>query len=200
MGGRGGVILAADEFAKKLDRSVFPGGQGTSAVNFIAAKALIFKQAKTPQFIRVQRDTLSHASLLAQHLVEKGFRIVTGGTDNHQVLVDLEGKNISGDKAEKMLEAAGLVLNRNVVPRDAMHPGRVSGLRIGTGAITARNMGEPEIGQIADWIDQVLAQPDHQPTINRIREEVKALCSRFPVYAHGHDPLSDWSLNKEHNL
>lgn len=191
MGGRGGVILASDEFAKKLDRSVFPGGQGTSAVNFMAAKALIFKLARTSSFIRVQRDTVAHAAKLARHLGEKGYRIVTGGTDNHQVLVDLEAKNISGAQAEKSLEAAGLVLNRNVVPHDALHPGRVSGLRLGTGAVTARGMGAPEIEKIADWIDQVLAQPEHQPTTDRIRQAVKALCDRFPVYANGHDPLSD---------
>ena len=190
MGGRGGVILATDEFAKKLDRAVFPGGQGTSAVNFIAAKALIFKLAKTPQFALMQRDTIAHAVTLSRHLAEKGFRIVTGGTENHQVLVDLEGRQLSGAQAEKVLESVGLVLNRNVVSHDALHPGSVSGLRLGTGAVTARGMGEPEIGQIADWIDQALTRPEHRATTDRIREEVKALCARFPVYAKGHDPLS----------
>lgn len=190
MGGRGGVILSTDEFAQRLDRAVFPGVQGTSAVNFIAAKALIFKLARTHRFAQVQRDTIANAAAMAQCMADKGYRIVTGGTDNHQVLVDLGGRKLTGARAERLLEEAGLVMNRNVVPRDAQHPGRVSGLRLGTGAIAARGMGHEEVRLIADWIDQVLARPGDPATAARVRKAVEALCRRFPVYADGHDPLS----------
>jgi glycine hydroxymethyltransferase len=200
MGGRGGVILAKRDYAKQLNSAVFPGGQGTSAVSLIAAKALIFKMAEQPAFIQLQHRTVENASSLCEYLSENGYRLVTGGTDNHQVLMDLETKNISGAQAEKVLEAAGIVLNRNVVPRDALHPGRVSGLRLGAGAVTARGMGKPEIVQIADWIDQVLARPEHRSTADKIREEVKALCRRFPVYANGHDTLAPREIEKKRPL
>ena len=190
MGGRGGVILAKKAYARQLDSAVFPGGQGTSAVTLIAAKALIFKLAEKPAFVQLQHRTVENASLLGRCLAEKGYRLVTGGTDNHQVVVDLEGKNISGSKAETLLEACGIVLNRNVVPRDSEKPGRVSGLRIGAGAVTARGMCGTEIIQIAEWIHQVLKQPENKTAHGRVRDAVQEMCSRFPVYAHGHDPLS----------
>ena len=190
MGGRGGVILAKSEYAKKLNRAVFPGGQGTSAVSLIAAKALIFKLAEKPEFIQLQRKTVENASLMAQCLAEKGYRLVTGGTENHQVVVDLEGKDISGSQAETLLEASGLVLNRNVVPRDAERPGQVSGLRIGSGAVTARGMEKTEIVQIVEWIDQVLKQPENLTAHAQVRDAVKEMCGRFPVYTNGHNLLS----------
>ena len=137
----------------------------------------------------MQRDTIANAAAMARYLADKGYRIVAGGTDNHQVLVDLEAKKLSGAQAEQLLEDAGLVSNRNVVPRDAQQPGRVSGLRLGTGAITARGMGREEVRQIVDWIDQVLGQSDDPGTVGRVRKEVEALCRRYPVYANGHDPL-----------
>jgi len=190
MGGRGGVILARSEYAKQLNRAVFPGGQGTSAVSLIAAKAVIFKLAEKPEFIQLQRKTAENASLMAQCLAEKGYRLVTGGTENHQVVVDLEGKDISGSQAETLLEASGIVLNRNVVPRDAEKPGQVSGLRIGSGAVTARRMGNKEIVQIVEWIHQVLKEPENLAAHVQVRDAVKEMCGRFPVYANGHDLLS----------
>ena len=190
MGGRGGVILAKSDYAKKLNSAVFPGGQGTSAVSLIAAKALIFKLAEKPEFVQLQHRTVEHAVLLGQCLAEKGYRLVTGGSDNHQVVIDLEGKEISGSIAETLLEACGIVLNRNVVPRDSEKPGRVSGLRLGTGAVTARGMGKTEIIRIAELIDQVLKQPENDAAHSGVREAVLEMCSRFPVYANGHDPLS----------
>jgi glycine hydroxymethyltransferase len=183
MGGRGGVILARGKYAKQIDRSVFPGGQGTSAVNPIAAKAVIFKLAATAGFSRLQQKTVENASMLGQCMAEKGYLLVTGGTENHQVVVDLKDKNISGIKAETLLETAGIVLNRNVVPRDAEKPGRVSGLRIGTGGVTVRGMGETEMSQIAEWIDKILQQPENQKQSVNVRREVSELCKRFPVYA-----------------
>jgi len=184
MGGRGGVILAREKYAKRLDRAVFPGGQGTSAVSPIAAKAVIFKLAATSEFIRLQQKTVENASLMGQCLADKGYLLVTGGTENHQVVVDLKGKNISGAKAETLLETAGIILNRNVVPRDAEKPGHVSGLRIGTGGVTARGMGKTEIVQIVEWIDRILQQPENHALPGRVREEVREMCRRFPVYAN----------------
>ena len=175
---------------KHLTGPYFRGGQGTSAVNLIAAKALIFKLAKTPEFIQLQHGTIENASRLGRCLAEKGYRLVTGGTDNHQVVLDLEDRDISGGEAERLLERCGIVLNRNVVPRDAQKPGRVSGLRVGTAAVTTRGMGSTEIRRIAEWIDQVLKQPDNKALHDRVRDAVRALCSRFPVYAGGHAPWS----------
>jgi len=190
MGGRGGVILAKSEYDKRLNRAVFPGGQGTSAVSLIAAKAVIFELAEKPEFIQLQRKTVENASLMVQCLAEKGYRLVTGGTENHQVVVDLEGKDISGAQAETLLEASGIVLNRNVVPRDAERPGQVSGLRIGSGAVTARGMEKTEIIQILEWIDQILKQPENLTAHAQVRDAVEEMCGRFPVYANGHDLLS----------
>lgn len=191
MGGRGGMILAKSDYAKQLNRAVFPGGQGTSAVSLIAAKALIFKLAAEPKFTQLQHKTVENASLMAQCLADKGYRLVTGGTENHQVVVDLESKNISGSVAETLLEASGIVLNRNVVPQDAQRPGHVSGLRIGTGAVTVRGMGKTEIIQIVEWIHQVLKQPENLDAHVQVSDAVKEMCGRFPVYANGHDLLSD---------
>ncbi len=182
MGCRGGVILARDRFAQLINRAVFPGGQGTSAVNSIAAKAVIFKLAKEPAYSQLQHKTIENAEAMAQGLTDRGYRLVTGGTDNHQVVVDLGDKNVPGEQAEKLLEASGIVLNRNVVPRDAQARGRVGGIRIGSGALTARGMGMLEVAQIVDWIDQVLRNPDNHAVQARVRKEVLAMCRRFPVY------------------
>jgi len=185
MGGRGGVILAREKYGKALNRSVFPGGQGTSAVNLIAAKAVIFKLATSSEFVQLQKTTIENAIAIGQCLVERGYRLVTGGTENHQVVVDLTGRNISGSGAETLLETAGIVLNRNVVPQDAAHYGRVSGLRIGTGALTARGMSSSEMIKIVEWIDQILQQPDNLELVAQVRDKVRKLCRRFPVYTIG---------------
>ncbi len=190
-GGRGGVILSKGDYAKKLNSAVFPGDQGTSAVSLIAAKALIFKLAENPEFTRLQEKTIEYAGLLGKCLADKGYRLVTGGTDNHQVVIDVDSKNISGSKAEKVLEACGIVLNRNVIPRDSENPGHVSGLRIGSGAVCARGMGKAEIIEIADMIDQVLTQPENPAIQKQVADAVKEMCDRFPVYGNEHDPLSD---------
>lgn len=182
MGGRGGIILAKEQFGKKVNHAVFPGGQGTSAVNLIGAKALIFKFAETEEFTTIQQRTLDHAKIMAQLFTEKGYKLVTGGTENHQVLLDLTEHAISGSAAERQLEYTGLVLNRNVVPGDADHPGRVNGLRIGTGAIATRNMLEPEVAEIVNLVDRVLVSPEEKEILDQVRHEVAALCGRFPVY------------------
>lgn len=182
MGGRGGIILAREQYGKKVNHAVFPGSQGTSGVNLIGAKALIFKLAESEEFRTIQQRTLDHAAQMAALLTQKGYKLVTGGTENHQVLIDLTERGISGAAAERQLEYTGLVLNRNVVPGDAEHPGRVNGLRIGTGAIATRNMMEPEVTEIIKLVDQVLCHPEEREVLNQVRQDVAALCSRFPVY------------------
>lgn len=183
MGGRGGVILAKDEFRRRLNSAVFPGCQGTSAVNLIAAKALIFKLAGESSFVDIQKQTLKNAVALANALEERGFRIVSGGTDNHQVLVDLTARGLKGAEAEKILESVGIVLNRNVIPRDALTPGTVSGLRLGSAGITTRGMGEAEVVRIADMMDAALSQPDDPASLEKVNDQVADLCRQFPVYA-----------------
>jgi glycine hydroxymethyltransferase len=181
MGGRGGVILAKEQYGKQVNHAVFPGGQGTSGVNLIAAKALIFQLAKKMKFREIQQQTLELALLMAKLLKEKGYKLVTGGTENHQVLIDLTGRDITGAKAEQRLESVGLVLNRNVVPKDAEHPGRVSGLRIGTGAIATRGMGKNEVTEIADLLDRMLSQPENQELYKKVSKRVERICLQFPL-------------------
>ncbi|MFH1982062.1 MAG: serine hydroxymethyltransferase [Pseudomonadota bacterium] len=182
MGGRGGVILAKETFGKRLNSAVFPGCQGTSAVNLIAAKALIFKLAGEPWFVDIQKKTLENSVSLAEALEERGYRIVSGGTDNHQVLVDLTATGLTGAAAETALESAGIVLNRNVIPADALTPGAISGLRLGSAGITTRGMGRPEMVRIADMIDAVLSQPEDPAVQEKVKSQVADLCRRFPVY------------------
>ena len=181
-GGRGGVILSRKEYSKKLKSAVFPGCQGTSAVNMIAAKGLTFKLAMEPDFIQLQQKTLDLAVFMARRLADKGYRLVTGGTDNHQIVIDLGNISITGSKAEKILESSGIILNRNVVPRDADSSKKISGLRIGTSAIASRGMGEQEVEQIVDLMDEILKNPDDRKRQSKARVNVKEICSKYPVY------------------
>ncbi len=181
MGGRGGVILSKNAYGKKIDRSVFPGCQGTSAVNSLAAKALIFKLATQKEFIHIQKKTLANAKQIADAFQAKGYRIVSGGTDNHQVLIDLTEKNISGKVAESCLESVGIVLNRNVIPGDAHTPGRISGLRIGSSAVSARGMGATQMRQIVDLADRAMKRRDNREVLKQIKAQVSGLCRQFPV-------------------
>jgi glycine hydroxymethyltransferase len=181
MGGRGGIILCKEKFGKKIDSAIFPGCQGTSAVNLIAAKALIFKLAEKDNFVTIQKATINNAKKMAKAFMDKGYRVVTGGTDNHQVLVDLSSTNLSGKAAETMLEQVGIVLNRNVIPKDACHPGNVSGIRIGTGAVSARGMKAPESTEIVALIDATLKNSYTTETLSIVRSRVADLCRRFPI-------------------
>ena len=183
MGGRGGVILCKQDYGKKIDSAVFPGCQGTSAVNLIVAKALIFKLAMEPEFVDIQKKTLENAAYLAKQLDKKGYRIVTGGTDNHQVLVDVTPKGLKGNAAEKLLEFVGVIANRNVIPSDSGSPGTVSGLRLGSSAVTSRGMGKPEIVKIADLIDAAMVNHENKDVLDRVSKEVFELCKKFPVYS-----------------
>jgi len=181
MGSRGGVILCKENFGKKVDKAVFPGCQGTSAVNLIAAKALIFKFATEEKFISIQKKTIKNAGILARILREKGYRIISGGTDNHQVLIDLTSKGISGRLAEDCLEIVGIILNRNVVPQDEKNQGKVSGIRLGSGAVSARGMGEPEMKKIIELMDMALMNQKRKKIIKQVKGLVLNLCRAFPV-------------------
>ncbi|MCU0602777.1 MAG: serine hydroxymethyltransferase [Desulfobacterales bacterium] len=181
MGPHGGVILCAADLAKKIDRSIFPGTQGTPTLALVAAKAVCFRLAATPEFRAVQEGTLRTAALLAAELGATGGRPVSGGTDNHMVLADLRGKGLKGDTAEAALEAAGILCNRNVIPFDPESTLVTSGLRFGTPGISSRGMGTEEVKLIAGWIDRILSKPGDISTQKRVRGMVSDLCRRFPL-------------------
>jgi glycine hydroxymethyltransferase len=182
MGGRGGVILCKQKYGEKINSAVFPGCQGTSAVNLIAAKAVIFKLAMKPEFISLQEKTLDNAACFATELAERGFRIVSGGTDTHQVLVDLTSVGMEGNAAEKTLESVGIILNRNVIPSDAENPGRTSGIRLGSAAISVRGMGKNEIVLITGLMNTAMLNHDNKDVQGLVSKEVTEICRRFPVY------------------
>jgi glycine hydroxymethyltransferase len=181
MGGRGGVILCKEIYGKKIDKAVFPGCQGTTAVNLLAAKALIFKLAMETKFVAIQHKTLEHAEIMAQSFMEKEYCIISGGTDNHQVLIDLTAKGFSGKAAENCLESVGIVLNRNVVPKDEKKPGKVSGIRLGSGAVSARGMAEAQIRQIVELMDVTMMNQTKKEVLLEVHDEVSRLCRAFPV-------------------
>ena len=185
MGGRGGMILCREEFAKRIDRSIFPGCQGTPALNMIAAKAVCFGQALKPEFGRIQKQIVLNAIAMARKLEDCGYRLVTGGTENHLVLFDLRSRNLTGDLAERALESVGIVVNRNVLPREGEDPLHPSGIRLGTTSITARGMREQEAMQIADLIDVTLRHSSDPSALEQVASEVSKLCHGFPYYLAG---------------
>ncbi|MHC4183542.1 MAG: serine hydroxymethyltransferase [Planctomycetota bacterium] len=181
-GPRGGLILCKAKYASKIDQHIFPGIQGGPLMHVIAAKAVAFKEAKTEEFKECQRQTIENATTLANKLKEKGYEIVSGGTDNHLFLVDLTNKNISGIVAQNILEKAGIILNRNMIPFDKRTPNDPSGIRIGTPAVTTRGMKENEMSQIANWIDLALSNHEDNNNLQAIKSKVKELCATFPIY------------------
>ncbi|WP_028855492.1 serine hydroxymethyltransferase [Psychrilyobacter atlanticus] len=182
-GPRGGMILTNDEeIAKKIDKSIFPGIQGGPLMHTIAAKAVSFKEALGEDFITYQKQVVTNAKTLAKALEEKGYRIVSGGTDNHLMLVDLSPKNITGKAAEEILGIAGITVNKNGIPYDVEKPFITSGIRVGTPAITTRGMKESEMKIIADFIDRALESIGDEKRLMEIKAEVKALCEEFPIY------------------
>jgi glycine hydroxymethyltransferase len=182
-GPRGGLILCKKEFAKKIDSMVFPGIQGGPLMHVIAAKAVALKNAMAPEFRQYQEQIIKNAAFLARSLEAKGYRLVSGGTDNHLFLVDLTAKGITGKEAQTALEQAGIMLNRNLIPFDTKGANTTSGVRIGTPAVTTRGMKEAEMGQIADLIDHVLKDPNDEGVITATRQAVRAMCEKFPFYA-----------------
>lgn len=181
-GGRGGVILCRQEHAKKISRTIFPGAQGTPSLNLLAAKAVCFKLAMEPEFKKLQKKTLDNAVAFASGFAKKGYRIVTGGTDNHLILVDLRSKDLTGAVAEKTLESVGIIVNRNVIPGDPQRPDVTSGIRVGSPGITSRGMAEAEVLQIVDLMDTAMANRENGDILEQVSQSVADLCRKFPVY------------------
>ena len=180
MGGRGGVILCKKEYASAVDKAVFPGCQGTTAVSNIAGKATIFKLAKEDHFLNVQKETIKNAKVLASELAAKGYRLVGGGTDTHQVVIDVTTKGFSGGKAEKTLESIAIVTNRNYIPKDTAK--KASGLRLGTGPISVRGIKTDTVKELARIIDEALMNRDNETVLSKLKNEVLKICKKYPVY------------------
>jgi len=182
-GPRGGMIMCREKFAKAVDKVIFPGIQGGPLVHVIAAKAVAFKEALMPEFKDYQKQVKKNAQALAQRLTEDGFRIVSGGTDNHLMLVDLTPKGITGNDAEKALDAAGITVNKNSIPYDQKPPVVTSGIRLGTPIVTTRGMREPEMKVIGDLICEALANGAEPAMLAAIKERTSAFCAKFPMFA-----------------
>ncbi len=182
-GPRGGMIMCRGQFAKAVDKVIFPGIQGGPLVHVIAAKAVSFKEALTAEFRDYQRQVKKNAQALARRLTEDGFRIVSGGTENHLMLVDLTPKNITGKDAETWLDAAGITVNKNSIPYDQKPPVTTSGIRLGTPIVTTRGMREPEMKVIGDLICDTLATGHDPAKLAALREKTKAFCAKFPMFA-----------------
>jgi glycine hydroxymethyltransferase len=182
-GPRGAIILCDKEHAKKIDAAVFPGLQGGPLMHVIAAKAVALKEALSPGFKAYQRKIIDNAAALASSLAKRGYQLVTGGTDNHMVLVDLREKGITGKDASAALERAGLTTNKNAVPGDPQPPAVTSGIRLGTPAVTTRGMGPEEMDLVAELVDRVLSAPKDRRVRKYVREQTLDLCDTFPIYS-----------------
>jgi len=181
-GPRGGLILCAEKYAKQVDKAVFPGSQGGPLMHVIAAKAVAFAEAMKPEFKTYQKQIVKNAKALAKELMSKGFRLVSGGTDNHLMLIDLRPQKITGKVAEKLLDEVGITINKNTIPFDTETPFVTSGIRIGTPALTTRGMKEKEMEAIASFFHEVLTNPESEAARKKVAGGVKELCSRFPLY------------------
>jgi glycine hydroxymethyltransferase len=181
-GPRGGVIISTEEHAKAIDKQIFPGIQGGPLMHVIASKAVSFHEALQPDFRDYARRIVQNAAVLAEALLERGFDLVSGGTDNHLLLVDLRSKGVTGKDAEKALDRAGITVNKNTVPGETESPFVTSGVRIGTPALTTRGMGPAEMREIGRLIDEVISHRGDESAIDRARGEVREICGRFPLY------------------
>ncbi|MFH1015242.1 MAG: serine hydroxymethyltransferase [Nitrospirota bacterium] len=181
-GPRGGMIMCRAKYAKAIDKMIFPGIQGGPLVHVIAAKAVAFKEALNDGFKEYQRKVVENAKKLAEELVKRGFRIISGGTDNHLMLVDLANKGITGKEAEEALDKAGITVNKNSIPYDERPPAITSGMRLGTTCVTTRGMGEAEMTGIAEIIDEVLKNNSDEAKIGSLRQRAGEICKRFPIY------------------
>jgi glycine hydroxymethyltransferase len=189
-GPRSGLILADQDLAAAIDRAVFPGQQGGPLMHVVAAKAVAFNEALQPSFADYARQIVANAQALSAALQEGGWRIISGGTDNHMMLVDVFVRGILGSEAELALGKAGITVNKNAIPYDANPPLKPSGIRIGTPALTTRGMKEPEMRQIALWIGKALESRGDDAVLTRIRGEVAELANRFPLYAWRREPVA----------
>ena len=181
-GPRGGLILCKAEHQKAIDKAMFPGTQGGPLEHVIAAKAVAFREALQPEFTEYSRQVVANARALAAALGERGLHIVSGGTDNHLMLVDLRSRDLTGKLAEKALDRAGITVNKNTVPKETQSPFVTSGIRVGTPAVTTRGMREPQMARVAELMDTVLRAVDDEEVAARVREEVRALTRDFPLY------------------
>jgi glycine hydroxymethyltransferase len=179
-GPRGGLILAKAKWAKALDSNIFPGIQGGPMMNTIAAKAVSFKEAMSSEFKQSQQEVVNNAKVLAENLAKRGYRLVSGGTDNHLLLLDMTSKDVTGKEAEEILGVAGITVNKNAIPFDTQSRFITSGIRIGTPLVTTRGMRKPEMEFIADCIDRVITVRDEK-TISKVRNDIVKLCERFPL-------------------
>lgn len=180
-GPRGGMIMCKEEFAKDVDRNILPGIQGGPLCHQIAARAVAFKEASTESFKRYQRKIVENCKALAEALAGRGFRIVSGGTDNHLFLMDVRPRALTGKVAEQALEKAGIIVNKNLIPYDPEKPMTTSGVRIGTATITSRGMGMAEMAKIAAWVDRVLGAPQREDVLQAVRKEVREFARDFPI-------------------
>jgi glycine hydroxymethyltransferase len=182
-GPRGGLVFCKAAYAKKIDSEVFPSLQGGPLMHVIAGKAVALKEALEPEFKRYQAQILKNASAMAAELARRGWRLVSGGTDNHLMLVDVNAKGLTGKDCSEWLDRAAITVNKNAIPFDAQGPMKAGGIRLGTPAVTTRGMKEKEMGQIAAFIDEVLQAKGAEETVKRVREKVRALTQQFPIYA-----------------
>lgn len=180
-GTSGGLILCRAELARVIDTAVFPGVQGKPLMHAVAGKAVALLEAARPEFVDYQKRILDNALTLATELQDLGFRLVSGGTDNHLMLVDLTDKGVTGKQAEKALDSAGIVTNKNAIPFDTRPPAITSGIRLGTPAVTTRGFGPEEMKQIAACIARVISAPENQPVLEGVREAIARMCRKFPV-------------------
>lgn len=180
-GPRGGFILCKKEYAEKLDKAIIPGLQGGPLMNVIAAKAVAFQEASTPEFVAYQKQIIVNAQAMAQAFKNLGYTIVADGTDNHLFIIDLHNQNSTGHDAQLLLEAAGITVSKSCVPFDVQKPWITGGIRIGTPAITTRNMKEAEAVQIAHWIHTILKNRDNKETLDVVKSALKAICKQFPI-------------------
>ena len=185
-GPRGGLALCREAHAKSLNRALFPGVQGGPLMHIIAAKAVCLKEATEPGFASYQRQVVTNAQRLAASLAANGFRLVSGGTDNHLLLVDVFSQGLTGKVAEAALGKAGITVNKNAIPFDENPPMVASGIRLGTPAVTTRGMAEPEMDRIGEFVSRVLATPEDDRVASMVRAEVEGLCRTFPLYPESH--------------
>jgi glycine hydroxymethyltransferase len=188
-GPRAGLILAREKYAKDIDRTVFPGTQGGPLVHVVAAKAVCFLEAMQPEFIDYQKQVVANARALAQSLMDEGFRIVSGGTDTHLMLVDVFSKGLRGKEAEQALDRARITVNKNAIPFDTNPPLNPSGIRLGSPAVTTRGFGEAEMREVGALVAEVLSHINDEGVLASVRQKVGVLTARFPLYNWKLDPV-----------
>jgi glycine hydroxymethyltransferase len=181
-GPRGGMVLCKAAFAKELDKLTFPGTQGGPLVHTIAAKAVCLKEAMEPSFKEYQKQVVANTKAMAAAVAKRGFRIVTGGTDNHLFLIEVHSRGITGTDAEKALDRAGITVNKNSIPFDPLPPMKGGGIRLGSPSVTTRGMREAEMEQIGGWIADILTSLGNAEVEQRVRKQVAELAARFPIY------------------